>query len=172
MQFSKFSDHNNSNILKASVSYILNTNIFSRLLAECQQYWSFQLWVTTHCVNSAASLSVVTSSAIKQCRYFNNLIMILCFQPPKRDFGTHGFLWILGTFSACNFIKNGTLVQVLSWKFWENFHPATLLKARPRHRSFSVTFVKFLRASILQKICKGLLLIMWLLVDSFINFIV
>ena len=77
-----------------------------------------------------------------------------------------------GIFLDSNFIKNETPAEVFSLEFWEVFEPATLLKPRPRHRRFPVNFAKLLTTPILQNICEELLLMIWLLLDSFVNFIV
>ena len=97
------------------------------------------------------------------------------FQPVtyyKWDSGTGVFTWILRIFSTCNFVKSEILAQMFSCKFWEIFQPAALLRTRLSHRCFPVNLWKFFRTLILQDICVGLLLTIWSLLDSFVNFIV
>ena len=90
----------------------------------------------------------------------------------KRGSSRGLFWWIFPICLSCHMNKNETLVQVFPCELWEFSQSATLLRTRLPHGRFHAKFAKICKTPILQNFCKGLFLIIWLLLDSFVNFIV
>ena len=130
------------------------------------------------CINNLMLILCIQSAILLKARLWRMRFLVNCASflilqfYCRKTSGKEVLLWILEFFSGSNFIKNETPAEVFSREFWEVFQPATLLKPRPRHRRFPVNFAKLLTTPILQNICEELLLMIWLLLDSFVNFIV
>ena len=115
---------------------------------NAKHYCTFQLWVRTHFLNGAKSLDFVISGAKKKEK--------LVIQQLDVDIVPQ----------ACNYIKTETSEQVFLCEFCEFWQPVNLLKTRLLHRCFPLYFAKFLIIVTLQNLCEGLLLTIWLLLDS------
>ena len=72
---------------------------------------------------------------------------------------------------ACIFIKSKTLTKVLFPEFSEIFLPAFFFENETQSQLFSVNFEKVLRPILLQNMCKGMLTMIWSVLDSFVRFI-
>ena len=116
--------------------------------------------------NFIKSEALVHAFSCELCKFSHPAILL------EKNLRHRSALVNLGIFFRQQLYQKWDSRDVFSREFWEVFQPATLLKPRPRHRRFPVNFAKLLTTSILQNICEELLLMIWLLLDSFVNFIV